>query len=150
MPHTYTNLIVHVIFSTKDRLPQISRDLKPHLFPYMGGIVRQIGGTALAINGMPDHVHVLLTLPPTLPLADVIRTVKANSTRWVHQKWAEHDKFAWQTGYGAFSVSQSGVPDVSKYIAEQEEHHRKMSFQEEFLVFLKKQGIAYDERYIWD
>src|SRR5438552_2570637 len=85
MGHTYTNLLVHVIFSTKDRLPQLTPDLKPQLFPYMGGIVREIGGKALAINGAADHVHLLISLPPTLTLADTVRTLKANSSRWVHQ-----------------------------------------------------------------
>src|SRR5438128_446169 len=131
MGHTYTNLLVHVIFSTKDRLPQLTPDLKPQLFPYMGGIVLEIGGRALAINGPQDHVYLLLILPPALALADGIRTIKANSSRWVHQKWPERGTFAWQTGYGAFSVSQSDADEVMKYIAGQEEHHRRVSFQEE-------------------
>ena len=151
MAHTFTHLIIHVIFSTKDRLPQITPDLQPHLFPYMGGIVRDLGGKALLINGVADHVHGLLALPPTVTVADMMRGLKANSSHWVHQKWPqEHSKFGWQTGYGAFSVSQSNVPDVVKYIEGQEAHHRKVSFQDEFVTFLKKHGIAYDERYIWE
>jgi REP element-mobilizing transposase RayT len=92
----------------------------------------------------------LVSLPPNIALADAVRTVKANSSRWVHQKWVSREAFAWQSGYGAFSVSQSNRAEVEKYIANQEEHHRHVSFQEEFLAFLKRHGIAYDERYVWD
>ena len=150
MSHTYTNLLTHVIFSTKDRRPYLDADLKPALFPYMGGIIRETGGKALSINGPTDHVHLLVSLPPNTALADTVRMVKANSSRWVHQKWASREAFAWQSGYGAFSVSQSNMEDVLQYIAAQEEHHKRISFQDEFVAFLKKHGIAYDERYIWE
>jgi putative transposase len=150
MAHTFTNLLTHVIFSTKDRLPSIDREVKPHLLPYLGGIVRELEGRALIINGTPDHVHLLIGLPPTVCVSDAMRIVKANSSRWVHEKWPEHSKFAWQVGYGAFSVSQSNIAAVRQYIADQEEHHRKISFQEDFLAYLKKHKIEYDERYIWE
>jgi putative transposase len=129
--------------------PSIDAELKPPLLSYMGGIMREMQGTALIINGTADHVHLLIALPPTLSLSESMRILKTNSSRWVHEKLCSHSAFGWQAGFGAFSVSQSNVPAVSKYIAYQEEHHRKISFQEEFLTFLKKHGIEYDERYLW-
>ena len=103
--------------------------------------------TALIINGTADHVHMLLRIRPAQSAAEIVRVVKANSSKWVRAKWSSD--FAWQTGYGVFSVSESNVPAVKKYIAKQEEHHKKHSFQQEFLVFLKKNHVEYDERYIW-
>ncbi len=149
MSHTYTYLVTHVVFSTKDRLPMISADLKPRLFPYMNGIIGNIEGKALAIGGMPDHVHLLLSLPPTVSIAETMRVLKANSSKWLHENEPKQSKFGWQTGYAAFSVSRSGVEDVARYIENQEEHHRKFPFQEELLALLKKHEIEYDERYIW-
>jgi len=105
-------------------------------------------GTALIINGTADHVHVLARIRPAHSAAQIARVIKTNSSRWVHEKG--HTKFAWQAGYGVFSVSESNVGSVTKYIAAQEAHHQKHSFQEEFLAFLKKNNVAYDERYIWD
>lgn len=142
MPHTFTNLLVHVVFSTKDRQPMLDAELRSRLFPYMGGIVRELGGVALAINGPDDHVHALLTMPATVAIADLLRVVKTDSSRWVHEQWPRRRAFAWQTGYGAFSVSRSNTPEVERYIANQEEHHRNVSFQEEFLAFLRRHGIA--------
>ena len=150
MPHTFTNLLVHFVFSTKDRRPHLDADLRPRVFAYMGGVFRETGATALLINGSDDHAHALVSLPATVSVADVMRVVKANTSRWVHEQWPERRSFAWQSGYGAFSVSQSSRAEVEKYIANQEEHHRHVSFQEEFLAFLKRHGIAYDERYVWD
>ena len=149
MPHSFASLFTHVIFSTKDRMPAINAELKPPLLAYMGGIVREMHGTALIINGTADHVHLLIGLPPTLALSDGMRILKSNSSRWIHERYSAHSAFGWQAGFGAFSVSQSSVSAVSAYIAQQEEHHRRVPFKEEFLMFLKKHGIAYDERYIW-
>jgi REP element-mobilizing transposase RayT len=150
MAHTFTNLLTHVIFSTKDRTPSIDAELRPQLFAYMGGIVREHNGTALMVNGTADHVHLLLRLPPTISLAETTRVLRTNSSRWIHEKWPSRSTFGWQTGYGAFSVSQSNVSAVLRYIANQEEHHRKVSFQEEFVAYLRRHGIEYDERYIWE
>jgi len=150
MAHTFTNLLTHVIFSTKDRLPSIDTEVKPHLLRYLGGIVRELDGRLLIVNGTPDHVHLLIALPPAVCVSDAMRVVKTNSSRWVHDKWADRSRFAWQVGYGAFSVSQSNLTAVRQYIADQEEHHRKISFQEEFLAYLKKHEIEHDERYIWE
>ncbi len=150
MPHTFTNLLAHVIFSTKERAALIPDAIRPQVHACIGGIIRELGGTALLVNGVADHVHALIRLPATLAITECMRVVKTNSSRWVHEQWSERRGFAWQTGYGAFSVSESSRSAVEAYIARQAEHHRKISFQEEFLEFLRKQGIAYDERYIWE
>lgn len=148
MSHTAGNLIVHLIFSTKGRLPIIRPEMQSDLFAYLGGIVREMQGTALIVKGTADHVHMLVRIRPAHAAAEVVRIVKANSSRWARQKW--NIDFAWQRGYGAFSVSESNVPAVSRYIARQQEHHRKRTFQEEYVAFLKMYKIAYDERYIWE
>ncbi len=150
MPHSFTHLLTHAIFSTKGRQPTLHAELKTRLLPYMGGIVREIGGCLIGINGTADHIHMLIRLPGTVCLADTMRLEKANSSRWVHETWTNRRGFARQTGYGGFSVSQFSVEAVRRYIANQEEHHRRTSFQEEFVTFLQRHGIAYDERYIWD
>jgi REP element-mobilizing transposase RayT len=148
MSHTYTNLLSHVIFSTKDREPLITARLDDDLLAYLGGIVRELGGALRAANARPDHVHLLCSLPPMVAMADALRGVKTNSARWVHRS-RNYADFEWQTGYGAFSVSHSLAPAVVRYIGDQEKHHRRVTFQEELIAFLKKHGIAYDERYIW-
>jgi putative transposase len=147
MPHTSGNILLHFIFSTASRRPLIKPEFRDDLFAYLGGIIREMKGTALIINGINDHVHLLVRVRPIHSASEIVRVVKANSSRWVREKWKSD--FAWQTGYGVFSVSESNVSAVSKYIAGQEEHHKKHSFQEEFVAFLKKNKIVYDERYIW-
>jgi putative transposase len=150
MGHSFSSLLTHVVFSTKDRRPQIDSELKERLFPYMSGILREVGAKTLIVNGPADHVHLLVRLPATKCLADVIRILKTNSSRWVHETFPHQKNFGWQTGYGAFSVSESNRDTVYNYIANQEEHHRKKSFQEEFITFLKKHGMEYEEKYLWD
>lgn len=149
MSHAYSNLLVHVIFSTQERRPVVAPEVQPDLFAYIGGIVRELQGRALAVGGTSDHVHMLMRLPRDASLADVMRVIKTNSSRWVHEKWSERRNFAWQTGYAAFSVSESNVGVVVKYIGEQAIHHRRYSFQEEFVAFLNKNKIEYDERHVW-
>jgi putative transposase len=148
MTHTSGNILLHFIFSTQGRRRLIKPDFRADLFAYLGGIVGEMDGTALIINGTSDQVHMLVRVRPVHSPSEIARIVKTNSSRWVHEKWAPD--FAWQTGYGVFSVSGSNVAAVTQYIAEQEEHHRKHSFQEEFVAFLKKNNVTYDERYIWD
>jgi REP element-mobilizing transposase RayT len=148
MSHTSGNILLHFIFSTRGRRPLLKPNFRPDLFSYLGGIIREMGGTALIINGTADRVHMLVRVRPAHSPAEVVRVAKANSSRWVHEKW--NSDFAWQTGYGVFSVSESNVAGVTRYIAEQEKHHRKLSFQEEYVAFLKRNNVAYDERYIWD
>jgi REP element-mobilizing transposase RayT len=143
MSHTCTNLIAHLVFSTKDRPPLITGEIRAELFAYLGGLVRESKGKTMAVNGMPDHVHLLVVSPP----AEAMRFVKANSSKWVTERFGI--PFAWQTGYGAFSVSRSGVPNVVKYIAEQEAHHRKFDFRGEFVALLEKSEVDFDEKYLW-
>jgi len=149
MPHSLTNILVHAVFGTKDRFRFIDEELKARLLPYLGGIVRELDASMLAGNAMPDHVHLLVRLPPSVNVADVMRVVKTNSSRWIHQTWASRRVFAWQTGYAAFSVSQSNVAAVSQYIGNQEEHHRRFTFQQELMMLLRKNEVDFDERYIW-
>lgn len=149
MPHSYSSLLVHVVFSTKGRVRSIDAGIRPDLFAYMGGIVREIRGVARVINGTEDHVHMLASLPADISVAECLRLVKTNSSRWIHEKFAHHRSFAWQTGYGAFSVSTSNEKQVAKYIQDQERHHRRMTFEEEFIALLRKHGIAFDERFLW-
>jgi len=151
MGHTFVHLAYHVVFSTKGRIACISKDVAAQLHAYMAGIVRGLGGKALIVNGVADHVHMLVQLLATISVAEFVRDLKANSSKWMHQEMKiPHSKFGWQTGYGCFSVSKSNLSNAQKYIAKQEEHHQTISFQEEFLLFLKQHEITYDEKYIWD
>ena len=145
---SHGNILLHFVFSTLGRRPLIGPNFRGDLFAYLGGIVRGMNGTALAINGISDHVHLLVRARPAQSPAEIARVVKANSSRWVREKWKSD--FAWQKGYGVFSVSESSAPAVVKYIARQEQHHRRISFQEELVAFLKRNRIEYDPRYIWD
>ena len=150
MGHNFTSLLTHVIFSTKDRVPSIKPGFKADLHAFLGGIIRKMDGKAVVVNGTNDHVHLLLWMPPAVSVSETMRVLKSNSSRWVNQKGVAKPAFSWQTGYGAFSVSHSSTAAVVKYIQGQEEHHRRVSFQEEFVTFLKKHGVEYDERYIWE
>jgi len=149
MAHTESNLVLHMIFSTKDRAGLITQDVRADLFSYLGGIVREMGATALIINGTADHVHMLIRIRPAQSPAEIVRVVKANSSRWIRIREKNRRRFAWQTGYGVFSVSESSVTEVSRYIAQQEERHKKRTFQEEYMAFLKRNNVSYDEGYIW-
>jgi putative transposase len=136
-----------MIFSTRERRPLIKPELRDDLYAYLGGIIREMQGTAVIINGTSDHVHMLVRVRPIHSAAEIARVVKTNSSRWVREKF--DPEFAWQTGYGVFSVSESNIAAVTKYIAEQAQHHQKHSFQEEYIAFLKKNHVEFDERYIW-
>lgn len=149
MAGTFSNLLYHVIFSTKNRAPLITDQIREPLYEYIGGIIRAEGGTLLEIGGVADHVHILTRLKPTLAVADAVRLVKSNSSKWLNQG-AVGDNFRWQAGYGAFTAGKSMVGEISRYILTQEEHHRKRTFKEEFLEFLEKNDVDYDKRYIWD
>ena len=148
MSHTSGNILLHYIFSTAGRKPLIKAEFGDDLFAYLGGIIRELNGMALIVNGPDDHVHMLTRVRPAHSAAEIARVVKANSSRWVREKHSA--AFGWQTGYGVFSVSESSVPRLTKYISEQEEHHKTRSFQEEFIAFLKKNHVEYDPRYVWD
>jgi len=149
MSRTFTNLLAHLIFGTKGREPFIVPEIKPQLFSYLGGLTRELKGKAYGIDGAADHVHMLVNLPPTISVSDALRFIKSNSSGWVNDKWPRRP-FAWQPGYGAFSVSKSNVPRVLKYIGSQDEHHRRATFQEEFVNFLRAHEIDFDERYLWE
>jgi putative transposase len=149
MPHSYVSCLVHYVFSTKDRRPQLSPGVRERLFPYMAGIARGDGVTPLSIGGVEDHVHMLLSLPATMPVAKAVQTIKGTSSKWLHDTFAGLRDFAWQEGYGAFSVAISQVDETIAYVQGQEDHHRRRTFQEEFLLFLEKHGIEYDTRYVW-
>lgn len=149
MPQSYVNLIYHIVFSTKDRKPIITDNYRDRLHEYIGGIVRGQGGIALAINGMDDHVHVLAKLRQDKSLSDVIRDCKAGASGWMHDVFPEMHEFAWQNGYGAFTVSASQVEVVRRYIANQAYHHQNRSFQDEFVVLLRSNEIEFDEQYLW-
>jgi len=148
MSDSYTNLLYHIVFSTKDRRPLITPEYEVRLFDYIGGIIRGLGGISLEINGTEDHVHLLTKLRPDRALSDVLRELKANATGWMHNIFPALKDFTWQRGYGAFTVGQSNVEEVRRSITRQKEHHANISFRDEFIQFLKANGIEYDERYI--
>ena len=150
MAHSYTSSLFHCVFSTKGRRRLITPALQSRLWPFMGGIARENGMTAVAIGGVEDHVHLLLSLPSTLAIAKAIQLVKGGSSKWAHDTFPEHRRFGWQEGYGAFSIGVSQTDRTIAYISSQADHHRKRTFQEEMLAILKKHGIQYDERYLWD
>ncbi len=145
MSHSYSSNRVHVIFSTKQRKPCFSDDFQPKLWAYMAGIAHHQGFEAMIIGGVRDHVHALLMLPPTLPLAKAVQFLKGSSSKWINETKGQ---FAWQEGYGAFSVSASQTTDVVRYIQNQHTHHEKKSFEEEFVEFLKKYGVSYEPEHV--
>ena len=145
MSHSYSSNRVHVIFSTKQRKPCISDDFQPKLWAYMAGIAHHRGFEAMIIDGVCDHVRALLMLPPTLPLAKAIHFLKGSSSKWINETKGQ---FAWQEGYGAFSVSASQTADVVRYIQNQHAHHEKKSFEEEFVEFSKKYGVSYEPEHV--
>ena len=150
MPQSFVCLNCHMVFSTKNRAALIQPDWAPRLYDYIGGIVGRKCGRLLSAGGMPDHVHLAVSLDKKVAVADALRLIKTNSSRWVHETFPAMRHFAWQTGYGAFGVSYSDLDRVKQYIANQQEHHRVRTFKEEFLALLKRHQIEYDERYIWD
>lgn len=150
MPQSYTCLHYHLVFSTKYREPTITPEIRPRLWEYLGGAVRSEGGIPILVGGTADHVHLLVTLRQTQALPDFLRQIKCNSCGWVHETFPDASGFWWQAGYGAFTVSHSGVGPVRAYIADQEEHHKTRSFQDEFRTLLVKHEIEFDEEYLWD
>ena len=147
---SYVSSYFHCVFSTKERHPMIPPELRDRLWPFLGGIARQNQMKAIEVGGMPDHVHLLLSLRSTLSIAKALQLIKGGSSKWVHETFPKHRLFGWQVKYGAFSVSASQLDKIIQYIKNQEEHHRKMTFQEEFLALLKKHRVEYDQRYLWD
>ncbi|MFZ2490103.1 MAG: transposase [Thermoanaerobaculia bacterium] len=147
MPSTFVNLTYHIVFSTKNREPMIASTWRPRLYEFFGGCVRTSGGTCLEIGGTADHLHLLAGLKATHRMSDFLRDVKRATSSWARDTVLP--TFAWQDGYGAFSVSQGVCPKVVQYIRRQEEHHRTQTFQEEYRELLRRAGITFDERYLW-
>ena len=149
MAHSFTSSLFHCVYSTKERRPFITPDLEERLWPYLGGIARDCDMKALIVGGIADHVHLLLSLPSTLTIAKAMQVMKGNSSKWVHDTFPNRREFAWQEGYGAFSIGKSQVEPTIQYIRTQKEHHRQTTFQEEFLAILARHEIEYDPRFIW-
>ncbi|MEX0793759.1 MAG: IS200/IS605 family transposase [Pirellulaceae bacterium] len=150
MPQSFACLYVHLIFSTKNRRPWIEEGWFPELKKYFAGTLRGQGSKLIDCDGVADHVHLLFSQSKQVSLSDLTRDLKANSSGWIHREYPQLKEFAWQSGYAAFSVSYSGIPDVQRYIANQREHHRTRSFREELVAFLEKHHVEYDERYLFD
>ena len=148
MSQSLTNLLYHIVFSTKDRRPLITPDYEPRLYEYIGGIIKGTGGMPLGINIAEDHVHVLAKLRPDRSLSDVLRDLKSNASGWMHNVFPEVRDFSWQRGYGAFTVSQSNVEAVRGYLQRQKEHHTKYTSRNEFVRLLELNGIEFDRRYV--
>jgi REP element-mobilizing transposase RayT len=148
MPSTHLSLHYHLVFSTKERVPSIVDDVRDRVHAYLGGIVRGLGGVPLEVGGIADHVHLLIALKATHTLADVLRTIKGDSSRWIHSD-LRLPHFAWQEGYGAFTVSRSHLDSVREYVRGQEEHHRRHTFQDEYRAILEKHEIEFDPQYLW-
>ena len=146
---SYTRLMYHIVFSTKERVPLLRAEYLPRVCEYMGGVIRGAGGQMLAANGTTDHVHIAAIGSPTLAVAKFIQLIKANSSKWIHETIPGLRNLWWQDGYGAFTVSPSALPRLLAYIQGQEERHRKVDFKQEFIALLEKHGVEYDERYIW-
>jgi putative transposase len=149
MAHTHTSLLTHIIFSTKDRFPWLETDVRDELEKYVCGVAHNVGVRTIAINSVADHAHLLVQVPASDSMSEIVGKLKANSSRFIHERWPLRSKFAWQQGYGAFSVSRSNTDAAVRYIANQAEHHRTRTFQEEYLEFLARYEIEYDERYVW-
>jgi REP element-mobilizing transposase RayT len=149
MSHSYVFCPIHCTFSTKDRRNWIDEDMQQRLWPYLAGIAKENEIKALAVGGIENHVHILLLLPGTMPVAKAVQLVKGGSSKWIHESFQGTADFAWQEGYAAFAVSPSQVDKTAHYIGNQPEHHRTRTFEEEFKDILKKCGIEYDERYVF-
>jgi len=143
--HSFVSCLIHCVWSTKNREPRLIPNLRERLWPYLGGIAKQNQMKTLAIGGAADHVHILLSLPATLSVAKVMQLLKGNSSKWIRETFPKMRSFAWQEGYGTFSVGISGLDATVTYINNQTEHHRKRSFREEFIAMLQKHGFAYEE-----
>ncbi len=150
MPQSLSSILVHLVFSTKNREPYITAEIEPELHAYLAAVFRECHSPALIINGTTDHLHTLFTLSRTVTVAGLVEEVKKRSSKWAKTKGGLQRNFQWQTGYGAFSIGQSNVGALKRYIADQKEHHRRRTFEEEYRSFLERYGVAYDKRYVWD
>lgn len=148
MPQSYVQIYIHITCHTKNNYPFIVDKISNDLYQYIGGTLRNLNSIPIQIGGIPDHIHILCTLPKTISMSKLTEEFKTGSSKWIKTKGDEFQKFYWQDGYGAFSVSSSKLESVKKYIQNQKEHHKNMSFQEEYIHFLKEYNVPYDDRYI--
>ncbi len=150
MANSYTQIILHSVFAVKYRQGLIHKAWKHELYDYMSAVLNNMGHKTLNINGVEDHIHILFGMKPTLSISDTMRDVKAHSSKWLNESEKLGTRFAWQDGYGAFSVSKTHLDAVYKYIQNQEEHHQKTAFREEYIRLLKKNDVVFDERWIFE
>lgn len=150
MAGRYVCNLIHFVWATAGRREWISESWSDRLYGFLGGVARNKGCSLIAAGGVSDHVHLLISMSPTLSISTLVNALKANSSRWIHEEFSDMKPFKWQEGYGAFSVSRSSETAVVKYIRNQQEHHRKTSFQDEFMELLRRHKVEYDERYIWE
>ncbi len=146
MSHTFTTSYFHCVFSTKERRASIPAELQPRIWSYIGGIAKQNGFKAISIGGVEDHVHILLSLPPTMPLSKAVQLLKGGSSKWIHDNLPTMKLFSWQQGYAAFSIGVSDIERTTAYISKQKSHHKRIDYREEILLFLKRHNINYDEK----
>lgn len=149
MSNTYSNLLFHVVFSTKERVGLLSKELCVRLYPYLSSIAEKNDFKIIKIGGVKDHVHLLMTITPELSVSKAVQLLKGNSSKWLHENFADMNIFSWQNGYGVFTVSKSQISIVENYINNQEEHHKKLSFQEEYIELLKRNNIDFDPKYLF-
>ena len=150
MGHTYANILLHVVFSTKDRRSMIHESFRTRLYEYMSGVARNEFGRALTVGGTENHVHGLLSIGTDLSVGEILSKWKSLSSGWVHKTFADAPDFAWQIGYGVFGVSQSNAEKVIRYIEGQAEHHKRQTFEEEFMALLKRHGVQFDAQHVWN
>ena len=143
--HSFSSSLYHSVFATKNREPLLTPEIRTRLWPYLGGIARKNGMKAIAIGGVADHVHLLVSLPATMSLSKAMQLLKGNSSKWIHETFPSLQSFAWQEGYGAFSIGVSGIDESCGYIRRQEEHHCTRTYREEVIMFLQRHGLAFDE-----
>jgi len=151
MPQSLSQVLIHIVFSTKERKPDLhNEEARKSLHAYLAAVLKEFDSNGVIVNGPADHVHVLCSLSRTQTIADLVREMKRKSSKWMKGQGAEYKEFGWQADYGVFSVSASNLEQVRKYISGQEERHKKIDFKEELVVLLKKHGVEFDERYLWD
>jgi putative transposase len=150
MSQSLSSVLVHLVFSTKTREPFITPKIEAELHPYMATVFRELKSPSLAIDGTSDHIHILFSMARIVTIANIVEEVKTSTSKWIKKKGREFRNFHWQRGYGAFSIGQSNVNVLKRYIHEQKEHHKRITFQDEYRKFLKAYGINYDEKYVWE
>jgi len=149
MPSTYSNLLFHIVFSTKERVRLLTKDTRDRLYPYISGIANKNDFKTLIVGGTDDHIHILLSLKPETSVSRAVQLIKGGSSKWIHDNFPDLNIFSWQEGYGAFTVSISQTDVVKNYVTNQEQHHKKMSFEEEYLELLKRNNIDFDPKYLF-